>query len=109
MWSERGFRPLRGRKFGLSAYKLVGVVGLFEALTAQVVVPHFGESLVLGVEVGKLHILAAYKVPAPLLYAYEIVSVVVGIEFAVSKLETHLGIAHEVAILFAVMRDRDSG
>jgi len=76
VWSERGLRPLHDRRFGLSAYKLVWVVSLFEAPTSQVLVPHFGESLVLGVEIGKLHVLTAHNVPAPLLYAYEIVSVV---------------------------------
>jgi hypothetical protein len=35
-----------------------------------------GESLMLSVQVGKLNILAAYDVPAPLLHAYEVVSVV---------------------------------
>ena len=42
----------------------------------------------------------------PLLYAYVIVPVEVGIEFAVSNLETHFRISHEVAILFAVVGDR---
>ena len=83
VWSGLGTVRSVGRRLGLSAYKLVRVVGRFEALTAQVVVPNLRESLVLGVEIGKLHVLTAHDVPAPLLYAYEIVSVVVGIEFAV--------------------------
>ena len=69
-------RPLRLERFGLSANRLGGVEGLGEALTTQVVVPHFGESLVLRMEVGKLHVLAAHDVPAPLLHAYVVVAVV---------------------------------
>ncbi len=49
---------------------------------------------------------------APLLYADIVVSVIEGVQVwpvRESKLETHLRVAHEVAVLFAVVTDRDSG
>jgi hypothetical protein len=48
-------------------------------------------------------------VAAPLLHAYVIVSVVVGIELPIAKLKTHLRVVHEIAILLTVMGDRKGG
>src|ERR1700733_6291017 len=103
--SERGSLVRSIRVLGVLGQLLL--VGFGEALTAKVVIPLFGESLMLRVKVGKPHIVAAYDVPAPLLHAYVVVSVVVGVKFPIAELEAHLWVAHEIAILLAVMGDRN--
>jgi hypothetical protein len=72
--SERGSLVRSVAYLGVLGQLLL--VGFGEALTAKVVIPLLGESLMLSVEVGKLNILAAYDIPAPLLHAYVVVSVV---------------------------------
>ena len=54
----------------------LGLEGLGEALQTQVVVPYFGKALVLLVKLGKLHVVAANHVAAPLFHAYVVVAVV---------------------------------
>ena len=75
-------------------------------------VPHLGESLVLLVQADEVNVLLADDGTAPLLHANVIVAIVEGAQMwpvDESKLETHFRVAHEVAVLFAVVRDRDRG
>jgi hypothetical protein len=68
--------------------------------------------LMLFVKFHKVHVVVTDHVAAPLLHAHVIVAVVEGVQVCASssaKLETDLRVAQEVAILFAVVRDRDSG
>ena len=86
--------------------------GFGEALQSQVVVPHLGESLMLLVQADEVNVVVADDGAAPLLHAYIVVPVIEGVQVwpvRESKLETHLRVAHEVAILFAVVTDRDCG
>jgi hypothetical protein len=67
---------------------------------------------VLLVQADEVDILAANDGAAPLLHANVIVAVVKGAQIWLvdeSKLETHLRVAHEVAVLFPVVTDRDCG
>ena len=64
------------------------------------------------VKAGEANVVVANDGAAPLLHANVIVAVVEGAQIWLvdeSKLETHLRVAHEVAILFAVVTDRDCG
>src|ERR1700733_4958624 len=87
--SERGSLVRSIRVLGALGQLLL--VGFGEALTAKVVIPLLGESLMLRVQVGKLNILAAYDVPAPLLHAYVVVSVVVGVPSESGQQSTLVG------------------
>jgi hypothetical protein len=72
LWSERlTVRPKLGD--WLCASGLLPLEGFGEALRAQVVVPLLGESLVLFVQLDKLHIVVADDIAAPLLGAGVIV------------------------------------
>ena len=64
---------------GLGAWGLLLLKGFGEALQSQVVVPHFGESLVLLVQADEVDIVAALNRAAPLLYAYIVVAVAEGV------------------------------
>ena len=95
---------------GLGAWGLLLLEGFGEALQLKVVVLQLGESLVLLVQADEINVGSAHNGAAPLLNAYIVVPVIEGVQvwpFRESKLETHLRIAHEVAILFAVVTDRD--
>ena len=110
LWSRRAFpsAPWRERLGGWGLLLLLE--GFCEALQAQVVVPHLGETLVLLMEADEVDIVAALDCAAPLLYADVVVPVVEGVKvwsIRQPKLKTHLGVAHEVAVLFAVVTDRD--
>jgi hypothetical protein len=89
------------------------VEGFNKALTAYVPVPPSGEVLVLGVQAGIEHIVVALYRAGVLLDADVIISPVVRNETdsqtkRIAQLETHLRVAHEVAVLFAVVRDREA-
>ena len=89
------------------------IEGFDKALTAKVPIPLSGEVLVLGVQVGIEHIVVALYRAGVLLNADVIISPVVRNETdtqakRIAQLETHLRVAHEVAILFAVVRDREA-
>src|ERR1700679_333569 len=92
--------PLRGGK-GLGAWGLLLLKGFGEALQSQVVVPHLGESLVLLAQADEVNEVVADDCVAPLLHAHIAVSVIESVQVGTvreSKLETHLRVAHEVAI-----------
>src|SRR5665213_3147335 len=101
--------PLRGGK-ALGAWVPLLLKGFGEALQSQVVVPHLGESLMLLVQADEVNVVVEDDIAAPLLHAYIVVPVIESVQVwsvRESKLETHLRVAHEVAILFAVVTDRD--
>ena len=64
---------------GLAAYVLLRVEGLGVTLQTQVVVPRLREALVLLVQLHQVHVVVADDVAAPLLHAYIVVSVGVGV------------------------------
>nr|WP_263351313.1 hypothetical protein [Acidicapsa acidisoli] len=68
LWSGRGF-PSAPRRNGLSASALLVLVGVQEALQAQVVVPLDGESLMLLVQGGQRDVSTADEIATPLLNA----------------------------------------
>jgi len=97
---------------GLRAWGLLLLKGFGKALQSQVVVPHLGESLMLLVQADEVNVVATVNGAAPLLHAYIVVPVIEGAQVwpvDESKFETHLRVAHGVAVLFAVVRDRDRG
>jgi len=101
--------PLQGS--GLATNALVRK-SLDKALQAQVVVPCLGESLVLLVKLHKMHVVAAHDVTAPLLDAQIIVAKIERGQVRDSghtKLEAHLRVAHEVAVLFAIVSNGKRG
>ena len=62
------------------------------------------------VEADEVDIVVAHDGAAPLLHADIVVPVIESIQVwpvCETKLETHLRVAHEVAVLFAVVTDRD--
>jgi len=61
---------------GLGAWGLLLLKGFGEALQSQVVVPHFGESLVLLVQADEVNVVVADDIAAPLLHAYIVVPVI---------------------------------
>jgi hypothetical protein len=67
---------------------------------------------VLLVQAGDVDIVGVRDGATPLLYAYMVVSVIKSVQVRPcreTKLETHLGVAREVAVLFSVVTDRDCG
>ena len=109
-WSGRGtLHPLV--REGLAAYMLLRVKGFGVALQRQLVVPRPGETPVLLMQLDQVHEVVADDVAAPLLDAYVIIAVVVGVEvWAVweLKLEAHLRVPHGVAVLLAIVCDGDA-
>src|SRR6185437_13342535 len=88
--------------------------GFKKALLMQVLVPERGEALVLPVEVGRKDVLLAVLPTRILLSAGVVVAKVERAEFRfqpqwTAPLEAHLRVAHEVAVLFAIVRDGESG
>src|SRR5271163_931176 len=110
-WKERaGHTFPRPRREGLCF--ALALEGDHKALVTQVLVPELGEVPVLLVELGVVAVIAVLNEAAPLLDTGIIVAPVEGSEVCASseaKLETHLGVTHGVAVLFAVVSDRDRG
>ena len=98
---------------GLSGLLALVVEGFRKPLGAQVAVPDFGEADVLAVESAVVGVVGAGDEPAPLLTADVVVAVVEGIEVGnasgEAQFEAHLRVAHQVAVLFAVMCDGEGG
>src|SRR5260370_30282885 len=112
LWSERAtLCPLRCGK-GLGAWGLLPLEGSKKALQAQVVVPRPGKADVLLMQGDKMDIVSAHNVAAPLLDGDVVVAPVPRIKvraFRHAKLEAHLRVAHEVAVLFAVVTNGKRG
>ena len=109
----KGGRPFSARpRTGNIARNGLTLEGFGEALKTQVVVPQRGELFVLAVKFAVVGVIGARDKAAPLLFADVIVAPVKRIEVrptCQTKLETHLRVAHGIAVLFAVVTDRDSG
>src|SRR5579859_5797224 len=110
LWSERAaLCPLRCGK-GLSAWGLLSLEGFQKALQTQIVVPRPGKADVLFMQGDQMDIMAAHKSAAPLLDGNVVVAPVPRIKVRDSlraKLEAHLRVAHEVAVLFAIVTNGD--
>src|SRR5579884_1470038 len=92
--------PLR-RESGLATNALVRE-SLHESLRVQVLVPEGGKAFVFAVKLGVKGIHAVTNEAAPLLDTCVIVAVVEGRQMRASrqaKLETHLRVAHGIAVL----------
>ena len=80
-------------------------------LQTQIVVPRPGKADVLFMQGDKMDIVAAHKSAAPLLDGNVVVAPVPRVKVRDShhaKLEAHLRVAHQVAVLFAVVTNGDS-
>jgi hypothetical protein len=75
-WSGRAFPSAPGAGKGLGAGLLLPLEGFGQTLQTQVVVPHFGESLVLLVQADEVNVVVADDIAAPLLHAYIVVPVI---------------------------------
>src|SRR6266851_759796 len=110
LWSERAtLCPLRCGKV-LGAWGLLPLERSKKALQAQVVVPRPGKADVLLMQGDKMDIVAAHNVAAPLLDDNVVVAPVPRVKVLASRhaqLEAHLRVAHEVAVLFAVVTNGD--
>ena len=83
-----------------------------KTLRIEVLVPKRGKALMLAVKLRVNRVPSIADEPRPLLYAHVIVAVVESGQMRASdhaNLEAHLRVAHEVAALFAVVRDGKSG
>jgi hypothetical protein len=95
-----------------TAYMLVRVEGFGKALQAKGDVPRHSESLVLFVQLDEVDVSVADDIAAPLLDGHVIIAPIERVQMCASsetKLEAHLRVAPEVAVLFAVVGHGSAG
>jgi hypothetical protein len=101
--------PLQGS--GLAEDALVRK-NFCETLRAQIVVPRFGEAFVFLVVLPVKAVIAFLDEAAPLLNRHVIVTPIERVQVCASgkaEFEAHLRVTHQVAILFAIVRDGQRG